>query len=53
LACRPTPTPATEAEDLRVRELVIDSYRVFYRPLPDGIELLAIGHGRQLTPRGF
>ena len=42
--------PAPEAEDLDVRELVIDSYRVFYRARPDCIELLAIAHGRQLTP---
>jgi toxin ParE1/3/4 len=45
--------PASEAADLLVRELVIDSYRIFYRPRPDGIELLAIVHGRQLTSRGF
>lgn len=45
--------PAPEAADLAVRELVVDSYRVFYRPRPDCIELLAIVHGRQMTPRGF
>jgi plasmid stabilization system protein ParE len=45
--------PASEAADLLVRELVIDSYRIFYRPHPDCIELLAIVHGRQLTSRGF
>jgi plasmid stabilization system protein ParE len=33
-----------------VRELVIDSYRVFYRPQHDRIELLAIVHGRQRLP---
>ena len=42
--------PAPEAADLEVRELVVDSYRVFYRPHPDAIELLAIVHGRQSTP---
>jgi plasmid stabilization system protein ParE len=44
---------ATEAEDLGVRELVIDSYRVFYRPRSDCVEVLAIAHGRQLAPREF
>jgi toxin ParE1/3/4 len=42
--------PAREASDLMVRELVIDSFRVFYRPRPDCIELLAIVHGRQQPP---
>ncbi len=42
--------PAPEADDLDVRELVIDSFRVFYRPRPDAIELLAIVHGRQELP---
>ena len=42
--------PAPEADDLAVRELVIDSFRVFYRPRPDCIELLAIVHGRQQLP---
>jgi plasmid stabilization system protein ParE len=42
--------PAPEADDLDVRELVIDSFRVFYRPRPDCIELLAIVHGRQQLP---
>jgi len=42
--------PAPEAEALDVRELVIDSYRVFYRPRTDCIELLAIVHGRQQLP---
>ena len=41
---------APEADDLDVRELVIDSFRVFYRPRPDCIELLAIVHGRQQLP---
>lgn len=45
--------PAPEAADLGVRELVVGSYRVFYRPRPECIELLAIVHGRQMTPRGF
>jgi toxin ParE1/3/4 len=42
--------PAPEADDLAVRELVIDGFRVFYRPWPDAIELLAIVHGRQEVP---
>jgi len=42
--------PAPEADELGVRELVIDSYRVFYRPQHDRIELLAIVHGRQRLP---
>jgi toxin ParE1/3/4 len=45
--------PAPEADDLGVRELVIDSFRVFYRPRPDCIELLAIVHGRQQLPTGL
>jgi toxin ParE1/3/4 len=45
--------PAPEAEDLAVRELVIESHRVFYRVRPDAIDLLAIVHGRQQTPREF
>ena len=44
---------ALEAEDLDVRELVVDSHRVFYRVRPECIELLTIVHGRQLTPRQF
>ncbi len=44
---------APEAEDLEVRELVVESHRVFYRVRPDAIELLAIVHGRQQTPREF
>jgi plasmid stabilization system protein ParE len=43
--------PAPEALDLGVRELVVDSYRVFYRPRAECVELLAIVHGRQQLPR--
>lgn len=42
--------PAPEADDLDVRELVIDSFRLFYRPRPECIELPAIVHGRQQLP---
>lgn len=42
---------APEAADLDVRELVIESHRVFYKVHADAIELLAIVHGRQQTPR--
>jgi len=42
--------PAPEAGDLDIRELVVDSFRVFYRARHDGIELLAIVHGRQQLP---
>jgi plasmid stabilization system protein ParE len=44
---------ALEAEDLDVRELVVDSHRVFYRVRSECIELLTIVHGRQSTPRHF
>ena len=44
---------APEAEDLDVRELVIENHRVFYKVQADAIELLAIVHGRQQTPRAF
>lgn len=44
---------APEAVDLDVRELVIENHRVFYKVHPDAIELLAIVHGRQQTPRGL
>ena len=44
---------APEAEDLRVREVVVDSYRVFYRPQDACVEVLTILHGRQRTPREF
>jgi toxin ParE1/3/4 len=43
--------PAREVEDLHVRELVIDSYRVFYRTNERDVEVLAIVHGRQEGPR--
>ena len=42
--------PAPEAADLQVRELVVESYRIFYRPHPEAIELLAIVHERQPLP---
>ena len=42
--------PAPEAGELDIRELVVDSFRVFYRARHDGIELLAIVHGRQQLP---
>ena len=45
--------PAPEGADLAVRELVVDSYRVFYRVHADAIELLAIVHGRQNLPVEF
>ena len=45
--------PAREAEDLNVRELVIDAYRVFYRAEGDVIVLLAIVHGRQNSQTRF
>lgn len=45
--------PAPEAEDLGVRELVVESHRVFYAVRHDAIELLAIVHGRQHTPRAL
>jgi len=41
---------APEGTDLEVRELVVDSYRIFYRVHADAIELLAIIHGRQHLP---
>jgi len=44
---------APEAIDLDVRELVVENHRVFYRVHADAIELLAIVHGRQQTPRAF
>jgi len=44
---------AQEAIDLDVRELVIENHRVFYRVQADAIELLAIVHSRQQTPRVF
>lgn len=44
---------APEAIDLDVREVVIENHRVFYRVHVDAIELLAIVHGRQQTPRAF
>ena len=42
--------PAPEADDLAVRELVIGSFRVFYCPRLDCVELLAIVHGRGNVP---
>lgn len=39
--------PAREAEDLGVRELVVDAYRIFYRVEDEAVVLLAIVHGRQ------
>ena len=44
---------APEAEELGVRELVIENHRVFYRVRTDAIEILAIVHGRQQAPRGL
>ena len=44
---------APEAEDLDVRDLVIENHRVFYKVHADAIELLAIVHGRQQTPRAL
>ena len=41
---------ALETDDPTIRELVSPPYRVFYRPLPDCIEVLAIVHGRQNLP---
>jgi toxin ParE1/3/4 len=41
-------TPAMP--DPSVRELVVSPYRVFYRVLPDCIEILAILHGRREGP---
>lgn len=42
---------AAEARDLDIRELVVESYRVFYRVNKDDIQIVAIVHGRQQTPR--
>ncbi len=42
---------APEAQDLDVRELVVDNYRVFYRLSADAVVVIAIVHGRQQTPR--
>ena len=44
---------APEGDDLRVREVVVDSYRVFYRPQDTCVEVLTILHGRQHTPHEF
>ena len=44
---------APEIENLDVRELVVENHRVFYRVHADAIELLAIVHGRQQTPRAL
>ncbi len=38
---------APSMPDPWVRELVVSPYRVFYRCLPDSIEVLAIVHGRR------
>jgi toxin ParE1/3/4 len=42
--------PALEFGDQTIRELVEHPYRIFYRPLPDCIEVLAIVHGRNEIP---
>lgn len=38
--------PARDVGDASVRELVDSPYRIFYRPRADGIEVLAVVHGR-------
>ncbi len=42
--------PATETDDPTVRELVVAPHRVFYRERDETIEVLAIVHGRQMSP---
>ncbi|MDO8501106.1 MAG: type II toxin-antitoxin system RelE/ParE family toxin [Gemmatimonadaceae bacterium] len=42
-----------EKDDPTIRELVAPPYRVFYRPRPDCIEVLAIVHGRQSLADAF
>lgn len=42
--------PAPEASDLGVRELVVDSFRVFYRVHAECVEVLAIIHSRRQLP---
>ena len=42
--------PALRFEDQSIRELVEPPYRIFYRPLADCIEVLAIVHGRHTLP---
>ncbi len=42
-----------EKDDPTIRELVSAPYRVFYRPRPDCIEVLAIVHARQLLSDAF
>ena len=41
---------AAEAAELGVRELVVDSFRIFYRARPECIGLIAIVHSRQEPP---
>ena len=42
--------PALRFEDQSIRELVETPYRIFYRPLADCIEVIAIVHGRHELP---
>jgi len=42
--------PARDLADRSVRELVEPPYRIFYRPRPDCIEILAVVHGRNDLP---
>jgi toxin ParE1/3/4 len=40
-----------EIEDENVRELFVYSYRILYEITPDGIEVLAIIHGKRDFPK--
>jgi len=42
--------PAPEMMEHGVRELVVDSFRIFSRPRTECVELLAIVRGRQQLP---
>lgn len=44
---------AVEVADLEIRELVVDSFRIFYRARAECIELIAIVHSRQQSPPDF